>query len=132
MLVETHMDGRPRGFAHITFGNVKDSVSAVVSATEEPMHLGGRDLVVNYARSKAESKRNLEPSEKLYFSGCREGEASLRTVLRDVEEDVRDIHFCAFFFSPSGSNELFSYLFTSARWKHWRATSHWFLGVQIP
>ncbi|KIM42005.1 hypothetical protein M413DRAFT_445198 [Hebeloma cylindrosporum] len=91
--IQTHADGRPRGFAHVTFANVKDSVAAVVSATEEPMHLGGRDLNVNYARPKQEAARNNPPSEKVYFSGCAEGESALREILKNVEGDIVDVHF---------------------------------------
>ena len=94
MLVETHPDGRPRGFAHVTFDNVKNAVAAVLSATEEPIHIGGRDLVVNFAKPKTNSRANNEPNEKLYFSGCNQGEAALRELLKDFEGDIVSIHFC--------------------------------------
>lgn len=95
MLVETHADGRPRGFANVTFENVKHSVAAVLSATEKPIHIGGRDLVVNYARPKAIPRHNNEPNEKIYFSGFAEGEDALRELMKDVEDDIVSIQFGA-------------------------------------
>jgi RNA recognition motif-containing protein len=95
MLVETLPDGRPRGFAHVSFENVKNAVAAVLSATEEPIHIGGRDLVVNFAKPKVNARANKEPNEKLYFSGCAQGEAALRELMKDVEDDIVSIHFRA-------------------------------------
>jgi len=95
MLVETHADGRPRGFANVTFENMKHSVAAVLSSMEAPIHMGGRDLVVNYARPKAIPRHSNEPYEKLYFSGWATGEDALRELMKDVEEDIVGIQFCA-------------------------------------
>ena len=95
--IETSPDGRPRGFAHVTFENVKNAVAAVVSAGEEPIHLGGRDLNVNFAKPRANANARAinEPNQKLYFSGCSEGEAALRELMKDVEGDIIEIHVCA-------------------------------------
>jgi len=97
VLLETHADGRPRGFAHVTFDTVKNSVSAVVSAAQEPFHMAGRDLIINYARPKAQTRPSADPCERLYFSGCGEGEVALREVLKNVEDGIVNIYFCAYF-----------------------------------
>lgn len=112
ILVETFPDGRPRGFAHVSFENVKNAVAAVLSASEEPIHLGGRDLNVNFARPKANSRANNEPNEKLYFSGCTEGEAALRELMKDLEGDIVSVHFCALFFFFTPVMRRTPYLFT--------------------
>ena len=61
--------------------------------------MGGRDLIINYARSKEQTRPAADPCERLYFSGCKEGEVTLREVLKNVEDGIVNIHFCAYFFS---------------------------------
>jgi RNA recognition motif-containing protein len=72
---------------------VKNSVSAVVSAAQEPFHMAGRDLIINYARPKVQNRPSADPCERLYFSGCHEGEVALREVLKNVEDGIVNIHF---------------------------------------
>ena len=65
------------------------------SASQEPIHLSGRDLRLDY--SAGNRVRQQEPSEKLYFSGCSGDEAEVREIFKDFNSSIIDIHLCMLF-----------------------------------
>jgi RNA recognition motif-containing protein len=91
--IQTHADGRPRGFAHITFASKESAVAAVTSAREEPLHVSGRDLVIDYARQAAATYSKVEPSNKMYFSRFLEDESELRTFLDEWKDSIVSVYF---------------------------------------
>ncbi|KAF8949970.1 hypothetical protein BDZ97DRAFT_1668273 [Flammula alnicola] len=92
--IPTHADGRPRGFAHITFSDKASAVAAVTSALEEPLHLSGRDLVVDYASvRKNDNAPPQQPNKRVYFSNFEQDEAAFRELLQDFNADLISVYF---------------------------------------
>ena len=89
-LIGTGPDGRSKGFGHIEFESVDDAVAAVESGLEEPFHLAGRDLRVDYGAERAGT-----PVNKLYFSGFVGEEQGLRALFGEFASEIRSIFFCA-------------------------------------
>ena len=89
-LTGTGPDGRSKGFGHIEFESVDDAVAAVESGLEEPFHLAGRDLRVDYGAERAGT-----PVNKLYFSGFVGEEQGLRALFGEFASEIRSIFFCA-------------------------------------
>lgn len=97
-LLDMNSDGRPRGIAHIDFANQESAVATVNSATQEPIHLAGRDLRIDFAAGARERQQVVvEPGEKLYFSGLAGEESEIRTVFQQFGDDIVDIHLCMLF-----------------------------------
>ncbi|KAF8153925.1 hypothetical protein B0H34DRAFT_799845 [Crassisporium funariophilum] len=92
--VKLHLreDGRPRGFAHITFADKEHAVAAVNSSMEEPIHLGGRDLRIDYSVDNA-TRSEAVPSNRLYFAGFSGDEGALRELAAQFNDSLTDIHF---------------------------------------
>jgi len=93
---ETHADGRPRGFCHITFASEQQATAAVASAREEPIHVTGRDLVVDYAKLPANTYTKVEPNNKVYFQRFVGSESELRNLLGEFSDSVVSIFYSAF------------------------------------
>jgi RNA recognition motif-containing protein len=94
-------DGRPRGICHIEYTNKEHALSAIESSAQEPIHMSGRDLRVDYSAG-AKGQAVVEPSEKLYFSGCAGDEAEIRGIFKQFSNSIVDIHLCMLFiFSDS-------------------------------
>ena len=89
-------DGRPRGIAHCEFASRESAVAAIESAAQEPIHLAGRDLRVDYSAGHRGQQAN-EPSEKLYFSGCAGDENEVRAIFKQFGDSIVDIHLCMLF-----------------------------------
>lgn len=89
-LTGTGPDGRSKGFGHIEFESLDDAVAAVESGLEEPFHLAGRDLRVDYGAERAGV-----PVNKLYFSGFVGEEQGLRALFGEFASEIRSIFFCA-------------------------------------
>jgi len=85
-------DGRPRGIAHIDFANAESAVATVDSAMQEPIHLAGRDLRIDFAVGLRDRDSALEPNEKLYFSGFAGDEMQLRNIFNKFADSLVDIH----------------------------------------
>lgn len=66
-------------------------MTAVDSAAQEPMHLNGRDLVLDYAQNKSANNPSAAPSNKIYFSNFEQGEAALRELLVEHEADILSV-----------------------------------------
>lgn len=98
-LLDLNSEGRPRGIAHVDYATKESAVAAVESASQEPIHLAGRDLRIDFAAGPRNQQNNSEPSEKLYFSGFSGDEAELRTIFKDFGESIVDIHLCMLFYS---------------------------------
>jgi hypothetical protein len=96
-LLDTGADGRPRGIAHLDFADQESAVACVKSAAQEPIHLGGRDLRLDFAIGLNAMKSNVEPNRKLYFTGFSGSEAELRTIFKAYGESVSDVHLCMLF-----------------------------------
>jgi hypothetical protein len=92
-----HRPRRPlKRLRHIEFESVDDAVAAVESGLEEPFHLAGRDLRVDYGAERAGI-----PVNKLYFSGFVGEEQGLRALFGEFAPEIRSIFFCALpFASP--------------------------------
>ena len=86
----TGPDGRSKGFRHIEFESLDDAVAAIESELEEPFHLAGRDLCVDYGAEHAGA-----PINKLYFSGFVGEEQGLRALFGEFAPEIRSIFFCA-------------------------------------
>jgi len=86
--LSTGPDGRSKGFGHIEFESVDDAVAAVESGLEEPFHLAGRDLRVDYGAERAGI-----PVNKLYFSGFVGEEQGLRALFGEFAPEIRSIFF---------------------------------------
>ncbi|KAG6835198.1 hypothetical protein H0H93_004001 [Arthromyces matolae] len=82
--------GRQRGFAHVQYENLGDSVAAYKSIKEEPLFLFDRDLRVDYG---SRNKKAYEPSDNLYFHNFNGGENELREIANDVNALITDIFF---------------------------------------
>ncbi|KAF8900496.1 hypothetical protein CPB84DRAFT_1962415 [Gymnopilus junonius] len=91
--IQTHADGRPRGFAHVTFTDKESAVAAFTSAREEPLHVSGRDLYIDYARRPARTYTEVEPSSKVYFGKFTQEEEDLRALLGDFQDAITDVIF---------------------------------------
>ena len=89
-------DGRPRGICHVEYATKESAISAVESASQEPIHMMGRDLRLDYS-SGPRSNVVTEPSEKLYFSGCSGDEAEIRSLFKKYNDSIVDIHLCMLF-----------------------------------
>ncbi|KJA22613.1 hypothetical protein HYPSUDRAFT_139007 [Hypholoma sublateritium FD-334 SS-4] len=86
-------DGRSRGFAHVTYSDVASAQAAVSSASEEPLHLNGRDLVLDYASARSVStKAPVQPNNKVYYTNFEQGEAALRELLSEHEADILSVY----------------------------------------
>lgn len=94
--LDMNSEGRPRGMAHVDFANRESAIAAVDSAAQEPMHLAGRDLRIDFAVARSQQV-NTEPSEKLYFSGFAGDESALRSLFKDFGHSIVDIHLCMLF-----------------------------------
>ncbi|PPQ90951.1 hypothetical protein CVT25_008281 [Psilocybe cyanescens] len=90
--IQTHADGRPRGFAHITFSNVEAATAAVTSSAAEPLHVAGRDLFVDYARQASLGPRQ-EPNSKVYFARFHQDENALRQLMTEFKDQIVSIYF---------------------------------------
>jgi hypothetical protein len=101
-LTGTGPDGRSKGFGHIEFESVDDAVAAVESGLEEPFHLAGRDLRVDYGAERAGI-----PVNKLYFSGFVGEEQGLRALFGEFAPEIRSIFFCALSFASPFSFLLY-------------------------
>ena len=68
------------------------------SSSEEPLHLHGRDLVLDYAAAarNAGSKTSPPPNNKIYFANFEQGEAALRELLSEYEADILSVFTRAF------------------------------------
>jgi len=76
---------------------------------EEPLYFAGRDLVIDYAKGlNAKSGADAEPNNRLYFTGCKDGELALKDVFAGHAQNIISIYFCVYFFSLS----VFFYLFS--------------------
>ncbi|KDR78175.1 hypothetical protein GALMADRAFT_65210 [Galerina marginata CBS 339.88] len=91
--LQTHADGRPRGFAHITFVTKESAVAAVTSAREEPLHVSGRDLVVDYARQPASTYTGVDPSPRMYFNRFSADEPALRNFFGEFSDSIVSVFF---------------------------------------
>ena len=89
-------DGRPRGIAHIDFASTESAVAALESSAQEPIHLSGRDLRVDYSDG-VRSQAPVEPGDKLYFAGCAGNESEIREIFKDFNDSIVDIHLCMLF-----------------------------------
>jgi nucleolin len=91
--VRLHMgaDGRPRGICHIDFASKESAVAALESAAQEPIHLAGRDLRVDYSDG-VKSPAAPQAGDKLYFSGCAGDESEVREIFKDFNDSIVDIH----------------------------------------
>ena len=94
-------DGRPRGICHVDYESKDSAVAAMASASEEPLHMAGRDLRLDFS-SGNRVQQVTEPSEKLYFSGCAGDEVEIRTLFKAFGKNIVDIHLCMLF-TLSGS-----------------------------
>ncbi|KAF9476624.1 RNA-binding domain-containing protein [Pholiota conissans] len=85
--------GRPRGFAHITFVDESSAITAVNSAMEEPLHIAGRDLSLDFATNsrRAPPTEAPAPNNKVYFANFEGGENGLRTLFKDFEGDILSV-----------------------------------------
>jgi len=90
--IHLNSEGRPRGIAHIDFVSQESAVATVDSAAQEPIHLAGRDLRIDYAAGVRQQKVTVEPSEKLYFSGLLGEESDIRAVFQQFDDSLVDIH----------------------------------------
>ena len=89
-------DGRPKGICHVEFATKESAIAAIESASEEPVHLLGRDLRVDFSAGNR-VQAVTPPSEKLYFSGCDGDEAAVRNVFKQFGDSIIDIHLCMLF-----------------------------------
>ena len=94
LFLDTHGDGRPRGFGHVEFTNKEQAVACFTSAMEEPIYFGGRDLVVDYAKDNSYKAQEIEPNNRLYFVGCAEGESALKDIFSAHSENIISIYYC--------------------------------------
>ncbi|PPR02532.1 hypothetical protein CVT24_001958 [Panaeolus cyanescens] len=86
--LQTHADGRPRGFGHVVFASTAQATAAVESAAEEPICIGDRDTVLDYAIN-----RENTPNASIFF-GNFDGDANaLRSILSEQQEKIVDITF---------------------------------------
>jgi RNA recognition motif-containing protein len=90
--IHTDQGGRPRGIAHVDYADKASAVAAMDSALQEPIHMSGRDLRVDFAASPRTQQVNTEPCEKLYFSGFPGDESELGTLFKEFGESIVDIH----------------------------------------
>lgn len=90
-------DGRPRGIAHVEFTTKEGAIAAIESGSQEPIHLLGRDLRLDFSAGKEAPRQQNEPSEKLYFSGCAGDESEIRAIFKDFSDSIVDIHLCMLF-----------------------------------
>ena len=95
-LLDLNNDGRPRGIAHIEYADKECAVAAIESAAQEPLHMLGRDLRIDFSAG-GRAKPNIEPNEKLYFSGCAGTEEEIRDIFKQFEDSIIDIHLCMLF-----------------------------------
>lgn len=91
--IHLNPDGRPRGIAHCEFATKESALAAIESASQEPIHMLGRDLRLDFSAGK-DTPRQMqhEPSEKLYFSGCSGDEGEIREIFKKFGNDIVDIH----------------------------------------
>ena len=97
-ILDLNQDGRPRGIAHVDFANAESAVATIDSAMQEPIHLGGRDLRLDFAVGLRERESALQPSEKLYFSGFSGEETELKAIFQKFDDSLVDIHICMLFY----------------------------------
>lgn len=84
--------GRPRGFAHITFTDESAAITAVNSAAQEPLHIAGRDLSLDFAsNTKRANAPPPPPNNKVYFANFEGGENGLRTLFKDYESNILSV-----------------------------------------
>jgi RNA recognition motif-containing protein len=89
-------DGRPRGICHVEYAAKESAVAALESASQEPIHMLGRDLRLDYSAGPRAQTPN-EPSEKLYFAGCAGDEGEIRNIFKQFSNSIVDIHLCMLF-----------------------------------
>ncbi len=101
VFLDTHADGRPRGFGHVEFSSKENAIACFTSAMEEPIFFAGRDLVIDYAKGSSQKGggADAEPNNRLYFNGCKEGEVELKDVFAGHAQNIISIYFCVYFFS---------------------------------
>jgi RNA recognition motif-containing protein len=86
--LQTHADGRPRGFGHVVFASKDQAVTAFNSAAEEPIYIEGRDVVLDYAVN-----RETVPNTSIYFADFDGDANAIRNILSEQQEDVVDVVF---------------------------------------
>ncbi|CAA7264050.1 unnamed protein product [Cyclocybe aegerita] len=91
--IQTHGDGRPKGFAHLNFQTKDSAIATVTSAHEEPIHFGGRDLVIDYAKPLGPAQSENTPNNRLYFGRFADGEGALRELLSKYRDSLVSIYF---------------------------------------
>jgi hypothetical protein len=98
--LDMNPDGRPRGIAHIEFATNESALAAIESAAQEPIHMLGRDLRLDFSAGNNNTtarQQQHEPSEKLYFSGCSGDESEVREIFKKYSDSIIDIHLCMLF-----------------------------------
>lgn len=89
-------DGRPRGTFHADFAS-KDSVVAIVeSAAKKPIHIGGRNLRLDFAAGNSRPPVT-DPNEKLYFYGCAGDESAIRAIFQRFNDSISYVFLCTLF-----------------------------------
>jgi RNA recognition motif-containing protein len=91
-----NQEGRPRGIAHVDFENLDSAVAAVESSQQEAIHVGGRDLRLDFSDGQKGKAAN-PPNVKLYFQGCSGDESDIRTIFQQFSNSIVDIHLCMLF-----------------------------------
>jgi len=85
--------GRSRGTALVEFASKESAVAAIESASLKPLHLGGRDVHVDYCKFEpGKVEQVTDPSDKLYFSGCTGDESDIRTIFNQFNDSIIDIN----------------------------------------
>ena len=130
VLLDLNSEGRPRGIAHIDFVSQESAVATVDSAAQEPIHLAGRDLRIDFAAGVRQQRATVEPSEKLYFSGLLGEESDIRAVFQQFDDSLVDIHLSVFF-TLSDFVSMYSHriMFNSEKPSNRRTQPNWFPSI---
>ena len=94
--LDLNPDGKPRGICHVEYSDKEGAIAAVESASQEAIHLSGRDLRVDFSAGNR-ARVAQEPNEKLYFSGCAGDESEIRRLFDQYAGNIIDIHLCMLF-----------------------------------
>ena len=82
------------GIAHVDFSSKESSLAE--SAGQEPIHLSGRDLRVDFSAGNW-AQPVTDPSDKLYFTGCSGDEINVQSIFKQFSESIIDAHLCMLF-----------------------------------